>query len=231
MTAMTRILIASDHRLFRECLVSALHDSECGDYCVEVVDPDRAEEAARTFGPQIVLLDASVEYGAAAGLTRIFASQSEGPRVIVVGLSDMDSQIVECIEAGAKGYVLKEWPLNSLLEVLKAVQSDKAVCSPRVAYSMFARVAELAESQRRLSAAELTDLTDRELQVLGLVADGLGNKEIAAELNLSLHTVKNHVHNILEKLAVHDRRKAVTLAENRGLLGQSLRMTARKGTP
>jgi DNA-binding NarL/FixJ family response regulator len=108
--------------------------------------------------------------------------------------------------------------LEDLVGTIYSAYKGEAVCSPRIAYTIFARVAEL--SLRRLDdrILELLSLTPRESEVLGFIADGLSNKEIASQLNLSLYTVKNHVHNLMEKLRVHNRLEVVRHALRNGFI-------------
>jgi DNA-binding NarL/FixJ family response regulator len=127
-----------------------------------------------------------------------------GVRILAMGLNDDAPQIVACAELGVSGYVLRDASVDELVDALWASQRGETKCTPAVAASLMSRLAELAAPIRRADAAE-DPLTVREREVIALVEQGLMNKEIARRLGLSLSTVKNHVHNVLDKLGLTSR--------------------------
>lgn len=131
-------------------------------------------------------------------------------RVIVLGIVDTEAIIVRYIEAGAIGYLLRNESLEALLHKIRAAFEERALVTPEIAALLIERVSSLAAQLTELGIdhADYDKLTIREKEILGLVAEGLTNQEIAAELVIELGTVKNHVHNILDKLNVHSRQDA-----------------------
>ncbi len=203
----------SEDRMLREVLEASLAGREG----LRMV-PAQAEENGTA---DVVLVD--VGFDAAAALSRTWAARERWPsaKLIVVGVEQEDESVVDFIEAGAGGYVLKGSSPEELVAVIRAVRQGLAPCSPRVVASVLARTSVLA---RRIDPAppsvEVDPLTLREREILGLLAIGLGNKEVGQRLRITVQTVKNHVHRILEKLRVHRRRDAVRLAYDLGLLAE-----------
>jgi RNA polymerase sigma factor (sigma-70 family) len=156
----------------------------------------------------VVLIDAAADKQGAIKTTWKIKRELPDVKVVILGLAQNEKAILDFIEAGANGYVLKESPLSELLGVITAVNNKEMPCSPAVVASVFLRLSQLSRENRRRQIPLQTKLTQREQEILRLVAADLGNKEIAQQLNLSLSTVKNHVHNILKKLQVHHRRGA-----------------------
>jgi DNA-binding NarL/FixJ family response regulator len=154
------------------------------------------------------------------GLTVTQALRREAPevKVIILGMPDLHDEIMACIEAGAAGYVLKEASFDYLVETIRAVFQDESFCSPRMAASLFSRIAELVSERRSSIPQSATRLTTREVEIIMEIAEGLSNQEIAQRLSIQPQTVKNHIHNILDKLQLHNRLEAVHYARERDLL-------------
>src|SRR6185295_651464 len=158
-----------------------------------------------------------------AALARTWEARERWPevKVIAVGIEREDETIAEFIEAGAGGYVLMGSTPEELVAVIRAAQQGLATGSPRVIAAVLARIAALSRpDEQGPPAPEIEPLTQREREILGLLAAGLGNKEVGRRLGITVQTVKNHVHRILEKLRVHRRRDAVRLAYDLGLLAE-----------
>jgi DNA-binding NarL/FixJ family response regulator len=127
-------------------------------------------------------------------------------KVVALGVSEAEDEIIECAEAGIAGYLPRNGSLEDLVVLIQSVARGEAQCSPRIAATLLRRVATLAGERR--STAALGRLTPREHEIVGLIDQSLSNKEIAQRLSIEVRTVKNHVHNILEKLQVHRRNQA-----------------------
>jgi DNA-binding NarL/FixJ family response regulator len=150
--------------------------------------------------------------GAAPAAVRSIVPAAARAKVVALGPADDDRLIVACAEAGVSGYADVDGSLDELAEVIASVGRDQLVCSPALASRLLRQVGVLA---RRATPVPAAELTSRELEIMALVDEGLSNKEIAARLHIQLATVKNHVHNILEKLHVSGR--AAAAARTRGL--------------
>jgi DNA-binding NarL/FixJ family response regulator len=207
-----RLLVVHDDQLHRECLVRALASDP---RYVAVDSPgDPAEVVCRieSFMPHVLLIDRGMPGDAAVQLASRVITAFPAVKVLMLGLTECPEAVWECAEAGCAGYVLRHETFDQLAVRIEQSLRGETVCSPQVACTLFSRLAELA--RRRDGDGETAGalLTARELQILELIAAGLSNKEIASRLCLSLHTVKNHVHNLLEKLAVPGRYAAVQYA-------------------
>lgn len=206
------VFIISDNRLFIDSVTHEFAASK-GNVCLRGWAATLAEatEKLECSTPSTLLLDTGIE--AASTVEFVFETKVRFPtlNIIVMGLKpDSDETILEFIEAGASGYILEDSGFDELLHAIESVHRKQTVCSPRIAASIIERLAELSkqQSQRQTQSA----LTPRELEVLELITQGLGNKQIAQQLNISLFTAKNHVHNILMKLQVRYRRDAISQA-------------------
>lgn len=157
----------------------------------------------------VVLAISGLVAGAATDQIQKIKNTFPGAKVVIVGALGTEKESLEYIEAGASGYVLPGSGLEHLIETIRVVHRGEASCPPDMLARLFERVASLHTQLQIAQNNELNSLTRREIEVLQLVADGMSNKEIAVYLKLELQTVKNHVHSILEKLRVHNRREAV----------------------
>jgi two-component system NarL family response regulator len=133
-------------------------------------------------------------------------------------VSDAEDDLFEAVKAGANGYLLKEISIEEVADAIRAVVSGQSLLSPLMAAKLLAEFGEMAKRADQPPNVPAPKLTARELEVLRLVADGMSNKEVAAELEISENTVKNHVRNILEKLHLHSRMEAVMYAVREKLL-------------
>ncbi|MEP6665470.1 MAG: response regulator transcription factor [Nocardioidaceae bacterium] len=194
---MIRVLVVDDHPLFREGLrglLATVDDVEVVD-CVG--DGEAAVGRSAELVPDVVLMDLNLPAMPGLEATRRIAKQG-GPAVLVLTMVDDDDSVTAALQVGARGYVLKGAGQEEVLAAIRTVAAGGAVFGPGAA----ARV--LSGGRRRHG----TELTDREAEVLALIADGRSNPEIAAELEVSLKTVQNHVSKVLTKMQVRDRTQA-----------------------
>jgi DNA-binding NarL/FixJ family response regulator len=170
----------------------------------------------------VVLLDASMGQDIAVTWTHYWGSILPPPPVIVFDLVNNLEVILTCIEAGARGYTLQGASVTDVVEVVWRARHGEACCSPQIVAGLFARLAAYSAAQGRVLAPSRTTvpLTQRELEVLQCIADNYSNQEIAEKLVIQLHTVKHHVHNILDKLKLRNRWEAARLANERGWLDE-----------
>ncbi|SHF55409.1 LuxR C-terminal-related transcriptional regulator [Streptoalloteichus hindustanus] len=203
-----RLFVITGVRLYREGLVVALGGRPEVTAVAGAGSCQEALAAAREFRPDIALLDMSMVESAetARVLTRLV------PTVKIVGLAvpETESDVLACAEAGVAGYVPRDGSLVDLVTTLRHVARGETVCSPQMAAVLMRRVAALTR-ERQPSRSAVT-LTRREREIVDLISAGMANREIARELGIELCTVKNHVHNILEKLGVRRRTEVVGLA-------------------
>ena len=199
------VLIAGDIRLYREGLAQALASDER----IRILDTahSRTDTIAKVkaLKPDAVVLDTAMPESMET-VAEITAA-APGTKVVALAVPETDAEIIACAEAGVSGYVPRDGSLDDLVNTIQSVRRNESPCSPRMAAALIRRLRSLANGQ--IDGAP-GPLTKREMEVLLLVDDGLSNKEIAARLGVSPATIKNHVHNILEKLRVHRRGEAAS---------------------
>jgi DNA-binding NarL/FixJ family response regulator len=166
----------------------------------------------------VALIDTGMPGKGGLTLTQALHRVAPEVKVLILGMSDLTEEIMACIEAGAAGYVLKDASFDSLVDTIRAVHHGELSCSPRMTASLFSRIAELASDRLPRLPPSALKLTARELDILNEIAQGFSNKEIAQRLFIAAQTVKNHIHNILDKLHLRTRLEAVRYARERNLL-------------
>ncbi|HEX6718232.1 MAG TPA: response regulator transcription factor [Pyrinomonadaceae bacterium] len=209
-----RLVIIEDQQIFRECLDVVLTDVDWLTVIDSIDGHEDALEKVQKLQPDIALIDSDLCDRAALELTRRIATECPRVKVLILGITSDYRDVQEFIEAGAKGYIVTSATLNELITAIRSLVDGEIALSPHVTYAMFAHLSHLACARRRRQVVESMKLTSREMEILQMIADGLSNKEIANQLCLSLYTVKNHVHQVLEKLQVQDRWQAVEYAQN-----------------
>jgi DNA-binding NarL/FixJ family response regulator len=202
---MTSLVVVSDIRLYRDGLAEILGRRPGLTVVGVAASLPAAIDETRQRRPDIVLVDMAGRPKPA--VVREFVLEVPDAKVVALALGDAEADVIEYAEAGVVGYATRESSLDELVSAIESVARDEMVCSPRVTATLLRRVAELAAS-RGPDPARAARLTGRELQIVGLIDDGLSNKEIARRLYIEVATVKNHVHNILEKLQVRRRAEA-----------------------
>ena len=210
-----RVFIVDDNRLLREGLVFMLAEQEGLAVVGSAENGGEALGQIKDLRPDVVLVDIGIPANDGIEVTRALRQDLPEVRVIILGMPDLTDEIMACIEAGAAGYVLKEASFDYLVETIRSAHRGESFCSPRMAASLFSRVAELAGERIPNSPVKLTP---REVEIINRIAEGLSNKEIAQRLTVEVQTVKNHIHNILDKLQLHNRLEAVQYARERNLL-------------
>jgi two-component system, NarL family, nitrate/nitrite response regulator NarL len=207
MTAIT-VLVVADTRIYRDGLVDALAARGEIDVIGAACGGDEALELMLVETPVVVLCDAASGSGPATVRT-VSAGGSSRAYVVALGVVEDEHDIVALAEAGANGFVTRDASVDDLVRIVVRVAGGDAVCTPRIAAVLLGRVAALAAERPEGFQRDLPRLTARELEVVHLIGDGLSNKEIAGRLHVELSTVKNHVHNVLDKLQVRRRADAV----------------------
>ncbi|TDC41072.1 response regulator transcription factor [Actinomadura sp. KC345] len=214
-----RVLIVDDHALFRRGLEMVLQGEDDIEVIGEGGDGHEAVEMAGDLLPDVVLMD--IRMPRRSGIEACTAIKDAAPsaKIVMLTISDEEEDLFEAIKAGASGYLLKEISIDEVPQAVRAVHGGQSLISPSMASKLITEFAALAKSsEERTQQVPAPRLTEREMEVLRLVARGLGNREIARELFISENTVKNHVRNILEKLQLHSRMEAVVYAVREKLL-------------
>lgn len=218
-----RIYILHRYQLLIEALESSLRDHPAVTVIGTANEIRPALDSLSTMAVDVVLLDGHLARGESRPTIRqLKAVVRPELKILPLGLEN-DREILECLEAGASGYVPSDASLEDLVETLEAVHRGSAPCSAQLAASVIARIAELSHQLRQHPPRRLpsgTRFTPREQEILHLLIEGRRNKEIAKRLFIALPTVKIHVHKILKKMQVKNRREAVQLALESGLLGE-----------
>lgn len=218
MQKLIRVFIVDDNRLLREGLVSMLAEQEDIIVIGAAASGRKALEQIKNLRPEIVLIDIGMPGKNGIEVTQELRRDLPEAKVIILGMVDLTGEIMACIEAGAAGYVLKEASFDYLVETIRSVHCGESVVSPQMAASLFSRIAELAAERLPRIPPNSVKLTTRELEIINVIAEGLSNKEIAQRLSIEAQTVKNHIHNILDKLHLHTRLETVEYARERNLL-------------
>jgi DNA-binding NarL/FixJ family response regulator len=177
-----------------------------------------ALDQIKTLQPDVALVDIGLPDKDGIEVTLSLRKNAPKVKVIILGMIDLTDEIMACIEAGAVGYVLKEASFDYLVDTIRLAERGESFCSPRMAASLFSRIAELVIDRAPEKTTPAIKLTGRELEIITLIAEGLPNKQIAQRLYIETQTVKNHIHNILDKLQLHNRLEAVQYARQQNLL-------------
>ncbi len=217
--AATKVLVVDDEQLLRTAFSSLIEAEDDLRVVGEAGDGRQAVELAGQLSPDVVVMDVRMPIMDGIEATRRITSTSSAhpPRVLILTTFDLDEYVFEALQAGASGFALKSRPLDELLTAIRVVAAGDALLAPSVTRRL---ISHFANRDRRSSARSRTMdlLTDREREVLVLVAHGLTNSEIADSLSVSLPTVKTHVSRILTKLEARDRTQLVVIAYESGLV-------------
>jgi DNA-binding NarL/FixJ family response regulator len=215
-----KVLVVDDEALLRTAFSSLIDAEDDLEVTGAAADGRQAVELAASLAPDVVVMDVRMPVMDGIEATRqIFAERSRGacPRVLILTTFDLDEYVFEALRAGASGFALKSRPLEELLSAIRTVAAGEALLAPSVTRRLIAHFTEGDQAHRRMPHG-LEELTEREREVLTLVARGLSNAEIAETLHVSLPTAKTHVSRILTKLGARDRTQLVVLAYESGLV-------------
>lgn len=218
MTDPVRVLIVDDHALFRRGLKMVLDNEEGIDVVGEAGDGAEAVTMAEETVPDVILMDVRMPKRSGIEATRSLKEMLPNAKILMLTVSDEEADLYEAIKAGASGYLLKEISIEEVAEAVRAAHSGQSLISPSMASKLLSEFAAMVKRSEEQPSLPGPRLTDRELQVLRLVAKGQNNRDIGAQLYISENTVKNHVRNILEKLHLHSRMEAVVYAVREKLL-------------
>ena len=210
------MLLVDDHDLFRTGLRTLLEEQGV-DIVGEADNGMRALAAIRETAPEVVVMDLNMPGISGVEATRQIAMIAPLTRVLVLTISDEDADVMDAILAGACGYLLKDSSIDELLAGIGAAAAGESLVSPAIASKVLQRLRATSASPHEAETIR-SELSDREIQVLKLIANGQDNAQIAAELHISPKTVKNHISNILMKLQIENRIQAAVFAVRSGLV-------------
>jgi two-component system NarL family response regulator len=224
-----RVLLIEDNRLLREGITAMLNEQP--DIRVEpATGHGDALEKARRFKPQVVLLDVGLRNQNSLRVAGLIKKEFPKAEIVVMDLLPVQAEVVEFVKAGVAGFILKDATIDDFLHTVRSVAEGKKVLPPSLTGSLFSQIVEYAvhsgKADRLMKAVKLTK---REHEVVDLISRGMSNKEIAKELNIAAHTVKSHVHNTLEKLALHTRLEIASFALTEGMVREYTKQTPERG--
>jgi DNA-binding NarL/FixJ family response regulator len=215
-----RVLVVDDQALFREALATLLEVRPEIEVVGEAANGAQALDRVATLRPDVVLMDLHMPVLDGIAATRRLRVEQPGVRVLALTTFDDEEDVFAALRAGAVGYLLKDVSSERLVEALLAAARGESVLQPSVAAKVVARFARMADDEPASRPQPLVvPLSDRELEVLRLLAGDLAGPDIARELFISLNTLRTHTKNIFAKLGVTSRRAAATRAKELGLLG------------
>lgn len=212
----TRVLLIEDNRLLREGIAAAL-DAHEGLEVVAIAENGDAVTLLQQSGksPDVILLDLGLEKSNSLQLMTLLRAKSPGARFVAMDILPEHVDIVEFVEAGGSGFILKSASLQEYIDTILAVARGDKVLPDVLTTSLFTQIVESALQSEKGIPESAIRLTNREKQVVDRIAMGLSNKEIAADLHIATHTVKSHVHNVLEKLTLSSRLEIAAFAHRR----------------
>ena len=211
-----RVVLVDDHDLFRTGLRNLLEEHGGVQVLAEAVNGAEAVKLVRELAPDVVVMDLNMPTMSGVDATRHITAQSPLTRVIVLSISDEDTDVMDAIVAGACGYLLKDSSISEVVTGIRSAAVGASLISPAIASKVLQRV-RATTADTDIAETIRTELSDRELEVLKLIANGKDNAQIAAELVISPKTVKNHISNILMKLQMQNRIQAAVYAVRSGL--------------
>ena len=211
-TEKLRVMVVDDHALFRRGLDMVLSGEPDIELVGEASDGEEAIQKAAEVMPDIVLMDVRMPKRTGIEATAEIKELMPHVKILMLTISDEETDLYDAIKAGASGYLLKEIPIEEVADAIRGVWAGQSRISPSMASKLLTEFAAISKGAAERPAMPAPRLTDREMEVLRLVAQGLNNRDIAKQLYISENTVKNHIRNILEKLHLHSRMEAVVYA-------------------
>lgn len=200
-----RILLIEDNLILRQGITAMINKQR--DFTVAGFSDgrDNTLTKARTVKPHVVLMDLGLDSQNSLDVVQSVKKEFPGIKIIGMGLAPTQSDILEFVQAGAEGFILKNATVEDVIKTIRAVAGGETVLPYAMTGSLFTQVTEHALMKGKRNLRMAIRMTEREKEIIALIVEGMSNKQIAARLNIATFTVKSHVHNILEKLALHSR--------------------------
>jgi DNA-binding NarL/FixJ family response regulator len=201
-----KLMVIEDNRLLREGITAMINEQSDLKVIASLGTTENILQKIYTLKPHVALLDLGLRSQNSLQLVKSVKKNSSVTKIIVMDLVPVHEDILEYVQAGVSGFILKDATVDDFLKTIRTVAEGNKVLPPHLTESLFSQIVDYAiTSSKKSSLIKSVRMTKREKQVIELIADGLTNKEIAQKLHLSTYTIKSHVHNVLEKLALHTR--------------------------
>jgi two-component system nitrate/nitrite response regulator NarL len=200
---MISVALIEDNRMVREGMAALLNKTK--DFKVVATASGADPALLKDANPQVILLDVGLWDDDALSVADIVKRDLPNAKIIIMDLLPVHEDIVDFVNAGISGFIMKDATFEELVSTIRSVAEGKPVLPPQMTSSLFSQIAKEAVVKSRAMAIDSVRMTTREREVVGLIGEGLSNKEIASRLNIATHTVKSHVRNVMEKLALHTR--------------------------
>lgn len=200
-----RLLLIEDNRLLRDGLFSILKAHKDIDIIAASGDGKRTLSKIKQLKPNIVLLDLGLRSQNSLRVVEVVKQDFPLAKIIVMDLAPVQADILQYVKAGANGFILKDASLNDFLITIRSVSEGATILPPLLIDSLFSQIVDHAVREGKTKLKEAVRMTQREREVITLLSEGMSNKEIAHRIHISTYTVKSHIHNIMEKLALHTR--------------------------
>jgi len=214
--SMIELVLIDDNRLLREGIAALIHSQPGFRVLTASADVEEALRKAREAEPDVVLVNFGLIDHDSLSLTATVRREVPNARVIVMGILAIQEDVADYVRAGASGFVMKDASFDDFISTIRAVAAGQQVLPPALTSSLFAQIVRHEVVKDRVKLRSEVRLTSREREVVDLLSEGLSNKEISSRLNIAIHTVKSHVHNVLEKLALHSRLEVVAFSHSMG---------------
>ena len=200
-----RLLIIEDNRLLRDGILEILKPHKDIVLIAASGDGKNTQLSIQKMKPNVVLLDLGLRSQNSLHVVEVLKKELPEAKIIVMDLAPVQADILQYVKAGANGFILKDASLNDLLITIRSVAEGSTILPPLLVDSLFSQIVEHAVREGKSKIKESVRMTKREREVIVLLSEGLSNKEIAQKIHISAYTVKSHIHNIMEKLALHTR--------------------------
>lgn len=200
-----RLLLIEDNRLLRHGILNILKPQK--DIVIIAASGDDKDTLYKhkQLKPNVILLDLGLRSQNSLSVVEILNKEFPEARIIVMDLAPVQADILQYVKAGANGFILKDASLNDFLITIRSVAEGSTVLPPLLVDSLFSQIMDYAVREGKLNLKDAVKMTKRESEVIELLGEGMTNKEIAQKIHISMYTVKSHIHNIMEKLALHTR--------------------------
>lgn len=211
-----RVMVIDDNRLVREGLGALLNAQPDLKVVAAAEDVTTGLSQSLQFAPHVVLVDAGLENGDSCRFVETLRKTAPESKVIVMDLLPAPEEVIEFVQAGASGFIMKDATLEDFVGTIRSVAQGADVVPPALTGTLLSHIAQQAAVRREPDVTDAVRMTKREREIMNLIAEGLSNKEIAQRLSIATYTVKSHVHNILEKLALHSRLQIAAYSHRTG---------------